>query len=481
MFPRETCNEIGAWLPDNANFANLAVALRVKWDPATQAQRMIRKYGPDFLDHVPIADEMAHWDTGPTRTKRGYITLSTKQVDFYRFLIRRMLQAVERHVLECLKKNPDSIAPWEQLEALFQVGYRLPVELKTDWIHHAMDCEPAAIELMLENGVLGDHNLHLDAFFEECFDRTFHCSWLPRVLRWGIPVDLDALLVETVDHTTQKYELIEEDRIINGFNPRAQYQVQCFIQQLLEFGANLNVITWIPTDPGVISVLMLHGADPNAAGWSRRYETRVWGSEEHIVKTWAHYGWLPPAQHAGWFFNCLVDWGCWGAVDVFMDHFGRNLVDAACWSLRKMIEHRKMDFALHMVAMFPEILADDRSIFGKIVKWYAESDWTLNWDLIEKVLSTGCLVGHWSILLCIQSNQRDIARKALYQRQMTWTYPSEVEKLGVTWAVKLVQDFIPLRQIEDRRPFWADSWDSRSGDSGSGDSDLDSNPDSDSD
>ncbi|KAJ3081020.1 hypothetical protein HK102_002638 [Quaeritorhiza haematococci] len=344
-----------------------------------------------------------------------------------------MPQAVERNVLQFLQKPPDSI---RQLEGYLGAGYRLPVELKTDWIEHGMDCEPAAIELLLENGALGDHNL--TAYY---FDPPFHCSWLPRVLWWGIPVDLDGLLVQAVDYTTKKYEPIEEDRILNKFDPRAQYQAQCFIQQLLDLGANPNVITRIPTDPGVIPVLMLHGADPDAAGWSRRFETGVWGSEAHIVKTWAHYGWLPPAQHAG---------------------------------LKKMIEHRKMDFAIRMTAMFPEILADDYLIFHEIVKWYVESGWTLNRDLIERALSTGCLVDSRSVLLCIRGNQRDIARKALYQRQITWTYPSEVEKLGISWGMKLVQDLIPLRFIEDRRPFWADHSDSDSAVSGSGDSDSDS-------
>ncbi|KAJ3082502.1 hypothetical protein HK102_001640 [Quaeritorhiza haematococci] len=426
MFPAETWNEIEAWLSAYSDFANFAVALGVKWNPATQAQRMVRKYGNNFMDYIPIADE--DWNTEEpwaTRTKRGYLNFSTKQVDFYRFLIRRMPQAVERNVLRFLQKPPDSIRPWEQLEGYLGAGYRLPVQ--SDWIEHAMDCEPAAIELLLENGVLGDHNLHLDTYY---FDPPFHCSWLPRVIRWGIPVDLDPLLVQAMDYTTRKYEPIEEDRILNSFNPHTQYQAQCFIQQLLDLGANPNAVTRIPTDPGVMAVLMLHGADPDAAGWSRRFETGVWGSEAHIVKTWAYYEWLPPAQHAGWFFNCLVDWGCWGEVDVFMNHFGRNLVDAACWGLKKMIEHRKMDPAIRMVAMFPEILANDRSIFHEIVKWYAESDWTLNRDLIERALSTGCLVDHRSILLCIRGNQRDIARKALYQRQMTWTYPSDVEKLG---------------------------------------------------
>ncbi|KAJ3072347.1 hypothetical protein HK102_006253 [Quaeritorhiza haematococci] len=450
------------------------MALGVKWTPRTQAQRMLRKYGSNFMHYIPMADEVAHWNTDEpwaTRAKRGHLNFSAKQVDFYRFLIRRMPQFVEHHLSQCLQEDPDSVTPWEELEALLHAGYRLPVELKTDWIEHGMEYEPAAIELLLENGVLGDHNLTVECYF----DRTLYCSWLPRVIRWGIPVDLDGFLIQAVDYTTREYELIESDRILNGFDPRTQYQVQCFIQQLLDFGANPNVITRIPTDPGVIPALMLHGADPNATGWTRRFETRVWGSERHIITMWAHYGWLPPVQHAWWFFNCLVDWGCWGEVDGFMDHFGRNLVDTACCCLKKMIEHRKMDFALRMVVMFPEILADDHLIFHEIVKWYAESDWTLNRDLIERVLSAGCLVDDDSILLCIQGNQRDLARQALYQRQFTWLYPSRVEKLGVTWAAKLVEDFIPLRFIEERRPFWAQSV---SG-SGSGDSDSDSGSDSD--
>ncbi|KAJ3063968.1 hypothetical protein HK102_008339, partial [Quaeritorhiza haematococci] len=107
MFPAETWNEIGGWLGDYDDFANLAVALGVKWSPPTQAQRMIRKNGCHFMPHIRVGDET---DTKtPTRTQRGYIKLSRDQVRFYEYLIRRhpdvIAKEVEHHVTDLKRET----------------------------------------------------------------------------------------------------------------------------------------------------------------------------------------------------------------------------------------------------------------------------------------------------------------------------------------------------------------------------------------
>ncbi|KAJ3052712.1 hypothetical protein HK102_011844, partial [Quaeritorhiza haematococci] len=63
-------------------------------------------------------------------------------------------------------ENPYALAPWEQLEAFLGQGC-----VKPDWIHHAMEYEAAVVEL-LETGILGDHNLTVDCYF----DPPYHCS-----------------------------------------------------------------------------------------------------------------------------------------------------------------------------------------------------------------------------------------------------------------------------------------------------------------
>ncbi|KAJ3058967.1 hypothetical protein HK102_010227, partial [Quaeritorhiza haematococci] len=246
-FPAETWSEIGGWLANYHDFSNLAVALGVKWNPATQAQRMICKYRDDFLRHVPIGDQLTGEEHFPTRNKRLYINFSTQQMDFYRFLIRRMPKVVERSLLRCLEetsRDPDTVGEWEEIEAFLRLGTRVDVALfvSPQWIEHIMSYEPAVVELLVENGILGDHNMALDTYFQSCFHVPDHCSWVGRLIRWGLPVDLDSVLRMTVEYTTIEYEPLEEDRIYNKFDPQTQFQAQTFIQQLLEFGADPMVL-----------------------------------------------------------------------------------------------------------------------------------------------------------------------------------------------------------------------------------------------
>ncbi|KAJ3077777.1 hypothetical protein HK102_004973 [Quaeritorhiza haematococci] len=403
MFPAETWSEIGGWLSDYSDFSNLAVALGVKWSPGTQAQRMIRKYGDDFLEHVAIGDELAHWDSGATRSDRRYILFSPQQMDFYRYLLRRM---------------------------------------------------PEVVELLVEKGIIGDHNFYADAAFIEkelFYDPFLLYGWIPRLIRWGIPMDLDSLLRMTVEYTTTEYEPLEIDRIYNKFDPRTQFQAQTFIQQLLDFGADPNVLVGVktPTDPVVTEILLQHGADPSTLSWPR--SGWIWGCEKDRISLWCQYGWLPTVDDADLYFSCLLNWKRWDLVDVFLRHFKRNLVGVVeKKGLSIAIKARQLDLVKRMVTTFLGILGETPSSYSSTADWYVETDWKLDFELIEMVLSAGCVVDGADLLKCIKGNQRDIARKAFFQPKLfRWPHFNRV-KDGPAWALKLIDDLMCLVFREDR-------------------------------
>ncbi|KAJ3078341.1 hypothetical protein HK102_004564 [Quaeritorhiza haematococci] len=467
MLPAETWSEIGGWLADYHDFSNLAVALGVKWNPATQAQRMIRKYGDDFLRHVPIGDELAlNWGTGsPTWGKRGFIQFSAQQMDFYRFLVRRKPEVV-KHCLEETTREPSVVEEWWYMEAFLHLGTRVDMTpyMSPRWIEHIMDYEPAVIELLLHNGVLGDHNFNADAFFQECFDGSFHCTWVGQLIRWGIPMDLDALLVLAVQYTTRQYEPLEIDRILNKFDPRTQFQAQTFIQQLLDFGADPMVLvgTKTPTDPVVTEILLQYGADPDTLGWPNL--PLIWGSDRDRIAMWLRYGWLPMVDDADLYFSCLLTWELWDLADMLLRHFKRNLVGVVEQDgLSTAIKARQLDLVKFMVRMFPEILRRNHNIFTGIVEWYAESEWKMDFELIEMVLSIGCDVFKDTILLCIKGNQQDITRKALFQPRVRTVYWDSKLLKEFPWAPKLVRDVMCLRRREEKqRSMLYDSFESDS-------------------
>ncbi|KAJ3072015.1 hypothetical protein HK102_006333 [Quaeritorhiza haematococci] len=444
MFPAKTWSEIGGWLSDYDDFSNFAVALGVKWNPGTQAQRLIRKYGGDFLVH-------SNWDdSGPTRTKRHFIQFSAQQLEFYRFVIRRMPEVVK----DCLKetaRDPDVVEEWWHIEAFLQLGVYIP-HVSPQWIEHIMNYEPAVVELLLHNGILRDHNMTLDTYFQWCFHAPDHCSWVARLIRWGIPMDLDALLDLAVRYTTNEYEPLEEDRIIRKFDPRAQSRTQAFIQQLLNFGADPNTLTDTPTDPGVMEVLLQYGAEPELLGWTRSTRWRMGRNDEGKIALWVKYGWGPlDLEDIDWYFYCLLSSGWWDAADTFLTRFGRTLAGVVGrQGLRIAVEGRQLDLVRRMVKMFPEVLREDNLIFRGIVKWYADVDWKMDLGLIETVLSTGCSVDTDSLLMCIKGDQRDIARKAIFQpeRYIGWL-GSEV-KDGPAWVPKLDETLRYLRQSENK-------------------------------
>ncbi|KAJ3074289.1 hypothetical protein HK102_005824, partial [Quaeritorhiza haematococci] len=134
--PPEIHTKIGAWLPDNADFVNLAVALGVKWDPATQTQRMIRKYGRyDFLSHIQLADERINEadedeEQTYTTTHRGNLNFSGDQLRFYKYLVKRLPDVAAQEVKQCIKSTnddeEDNDDAWEQhLQPFLISGFKL--------------------------------------------------------------------------------------------------------------------------------------------------------------------------------------------------------------------------------------------------------------------------------------------------------------------------------------------------------------------
>ncbi|KAJ3058610.1 hypothetical protein HK102_010396, partial [Quaeritorhiza haematococci] len=109
------------------------------------------------------------------------------------------------------------------------------------------------------------------------------------------------------------------------------------------------------------------------------------------IATWVDYGWFPPVEYAQTYFWALLKWGCWDAADLFLRHFKRNLIRIVeTGGLQMAIEGRQLDLTKRMVRIFPEILRWDPGVFQSIVEWYAETDWKMDFELIETVLSIGC-------------------------------------------------------------------------------------------
>ncbi|KAJ3064150.1 hypothetical protein HK102_008275 [Quaeritorhiza haematococci] len=180
--PPEIHTEIGAWLPDNADFANLAVALGVKWEPAAQAQRMIRKYGrDDFLSHIQLADERETEDRPYTTTQRGYLDFSGDQLRFYEYLVKHLPDVAAREVERCIKSADDYDFAWEaRLQPFLKFGVKF--KPSSEFFFTAIGCYPALLELLLETGQLDvTEPVKQDMWILEMWILDY--GWLPRPSR----------------------------------------------------------------------------------------------------------------------------------------------------------------------------------------------------------------------------------------------------------------------------------------------------------
>ncbi|KAJ3073459.1 hypothetical protein HK102_006001 [Quaeritorhiza haematococci] len=324
MLPAETWNGIGAWLPDYQDFANLAVALGVKWDPATQAQRMIHKYGRyDFVPHIQVADETME----DTPTKRGFLNFSTDQLRFYEYLVKRLPDVVSSTVRQQIKSTE-----YEHLQAFVRFGIKIQQEdLKPEPLLTVIECYPALLELLLETAQVDvDESLKVTRFHHsESFVRN--CV---RLLRWGVPLDLDGFLFHCLERSNKTYKYTGEDL-------RLRYARQGLIRELLLHGANPNLRCKIPEDPDVIDLMMLHGADPDSNGWLQQVEQlSCWSI--YKLECWIRNGWVPketrdvtqPYRSRVWFFRLFVVEENRMVAEILLDHFGQKLRPYADLSLK---------------------------------------------------------------------------------------------------------------------------------------------------
>ncbi|KAJ3077610.1 hypothetical protein HK102_005092, partial [Quaeritorhiza haematococci] len=127
----------------------------------------------------------------------------------------------------------------------------------------------------------------------------------------------------------------------------------------------------------------------------------------------------------------------------------RNLIGTVEYGgLLQAIKGPQLDLTKCMVTTFPEIIRLDHNNFQSIVEWYTESNWKMDFELIEMVLSIGCDAFEDTILLCIKGNQREITRKALFQPRV-YLGPKSL-KDAPSWAPKLLRDvIIPLQPGDD--------------------------------
>ncbi|KAJ3071207.1 hypothetical protein HK102_006488 [Quaeritorhiza haematococci] len=445
MLPTETWSDIGAWLPDYQDFGNLAVALGVKWNRATQTQRMIRKYGSNqYISHIRVGDEGYDHDGNYaiSETSRGFVRLSNAQTRYYKFLIKRRPHDVTRAVASLVVeicKNPENCVKWYKLQPFLSLGIKVDLPLQPDWLWHTYEWEPAFLELLLETGQLDSDSPALGpggvpAVLNVAPVTKIECRMLSRLLRWRVPMDLDQILEDTIRDSNRQMEL--------RF-PRLQV-----ITELLRHGADPDSIAVTPEDPNVIGILMLHGADPNC--WAGDWYTT---GDKVKIATCVDYGWLPPVEYVQSYFWPLLKWGCWDAADIFLCHYKRDLIHTVeNGGLLLAIEGRQLDLTKCMVSLFPEILRQDHKIFASIVEWYAERDWKMDFGLIDLVLSIGCDVFEDTIMLCIEGIQREITRKVLFQpRVCTVHWGPKSLKDAPSWAPKLVRDVMYLRRREEKQ------------------------------
>ncbi|KAJ3088290.1 hypothetical protein HK102_009108 [Quaeritorhiza haematococci] len=361
--PPEIQTQIGAWLPDNADFANLAVALGVKWEPATQAQRMIRKYGWSFLSHIQLADERVNeadetQERPYTTTQRGYLNFSGDQLRFYKYLVKRLPDVAAREVERLIKSTDDDeddedydFAWEERLQPFLRSGFKLQA-LTPGLVLAAVEWHPALLELLLETGQLDVtepvkvklHSYHTQSCMQNCV----------RLLRWGAPVDVDGLLLSCLERSNKTYEFGCEDLPL-------RFARHGLIRELLIHGANPNLACGIPEDPDVITLMMLHGADPDTNGWFGQVE-HLWSCSIYKLECWVKNGWFPKETRdpldggsPAWFFRLFIRERNEAVAEMLLDHFGRKLLPCAGITIKDAMSLRWFRFVDKMVQMFPEI------------------------------------------------------------------------------------------------------------------------------
>ncbi|KAJ3080964.1 hypothetical protein HK102_002673 [Quaeritorhiza haematococci] len=420
MFPAETLNEIGGWLGAYSDFANFAVALGVKWSPATQAQRMVRKYGRHFMPHIRIGDET---DTKtPTRTKRGYIPFTNDQVRFYEYLIKRcgdvIAKEVEHHVTNLethldpdFDYDPFLESSWlqhvqytlDQLEPLLRLGVR--IKIPTRALHVVVWHAPVMIEVLLETGQLETLPPYRD------FVPEINALLFARLLRWGLPLDLDFLLgycVRRSNHTT----------------PRLRMEFLMLMQHLLNHGANPKAVESVPYTREAMTMLLDAGADPDTNRWGRKVlhfaRDDLW-----ILDTWIlDYTWLPRASEYRSDQSDPSSVLCklarnqrWAAATVLLDHFGREIGLFARFVLSETSRvmypgpndaQAQFDFVKKMVTVFPEAVESH-----KVISWYSKTQWTLDLSLLQIIMRKKCRFTRSSIMLCIKDNQEHVLAEAI--------------------------------------------------------------------
>ncbi|KAJ3071393.1 hypothetical protein HK102_006450 [Quaeritorhiza haematococci] len=368
MFPAKTWNEIGAWLSAYSDFANFAVALGVKWNPATQAQCMVRKYGcNDFMPHIQVGDEKRP----PTRTQRGYINFTNDELRFYEYLIRRcgdvIAKEVEHHETNLethfdldFDDDPFLRKFWlqhvqntlDQLEPLLRFGVR--IKIPTRALHVVVWHAPVMIEVLLETGQLETLPPYRD------FVPEINALLFARLLRWGLSLDLDFLLgycVRRSNHTT----------------PRLRMEFLMLMQHLLDHGANPKTVESVAYTREAMTMLLDAGADPDTNRWTRKIVNFA-GEDMWILEMWIlDYGWLPrPSRHRydhsdpSNVFCKLARYQRWAAATVLLNHFGRELdADDARFVLSQTARvmypgpndaQAQFDFVKKMVTVFPEAI-----------------------------------------------------------------------------------------------------------------------------
>ncbi|KAJ3080321.1 hypothetical protein HK102_003141, partial [Quaeritorhiza haematococci] len=224
--PQQTMNheiltKIATWLSEFSDFVNFGVACGVRWRPATQAQRLIKKHGPGFLTRINTRTNTRTKPKTNTQTNARHVLISAQQLDFYKYLVRCMPRLVEATVRQLIAEKVFS----DQLVTFFQLGVK--AEVTETWLMDAMQQDPVAVELLLENGCIGDHNMPR---IRDPVSRL-----VSRMLRWGLPMDSDALLIRVVNYTTRQYDMLEGRLLAPvGFeiDVRRQVQAQKIIRQI---------------------------------------------------------------------------------------------------------------------------------------------------------------------------------------------------------------------------------------------------------
>ncbi|KAJ3073123.1 hypothetical protein HK102_006104 [Quaeritorhiza haematococci] len=263
--PAEILTEIGLWLTNQYDFDNLARALGFKWSQTTQVQRLSCKYG----FHKMLSGWHVH---KPSKTKRGQQNLTSDQLDLFKAVVDCLpAETIQDEIGDCV-----SCMDLDLVQMLLSIGVNIGDEhLRNIFSNTRYLWDAGTFKLLAETGNFDLEWLEIllptwmiGSSFAMDMWINYGCNFgaMTRLLRWGVGLDVDAALAMVVART--------QDQMY----PEDWQAAHVFAQSLLEHGASPNiryVMGKIPSDPVLMELLLVHGADPEVNEWTEILQIEV--------------------------------------------------------------------------------------------------------------------------------------------------------------------------------------------------------------